>query len=271
MNRILFINAFRLRSNAHFRLRPAALSENKADNLLNFNDYAHLLNDVQWDLDTGAFTTHGDWPVTTHEEFMSVGLNRLALVRKACQSGNYQGIVLLGGGDPGFVEAVEIASDFGVPVVSCAWAQMHLARLVSDKFALVDISDAHVVRMKRLAHEYGFSANLILTEPLGFPLAHPPNFDQPRIDVQRDEVFKTGRSVMLDRAIEMSLAALKQKGAGSIILGCSAAFWLRPFLEKALRKEGIGAPVFEGYSASILQLKTLMSANCLVDFGQPGH
>ena len=48
--------------------------------------------------------TYGNWPVLTREEFALAAVARVPLVRQACESGKYNAIVLLGGGEPGFLE-----------------------------------------------------------------------------------------------------------------------------------------------------------------------
>ena len=97
--RFLLINAFSLAPGNDFQLR--SFTGPKETQLYNYEDLKPFLADIDWDLHPGARTTHGNFPVTTKEAFMSVGNNRLPLVREACASGKYNAIVLLGGGDPG--------------------------------------------------------------------------------------------------------------------------------------------------------------------------
>jgi len=52
---------------------------------------------------------------------------RLPILRAACESGQYDGIVLPGGGDPGYPEAREIARRHRIPITANAHAQMHMA------------------------------------------------------------------------------------------------------------------------------------------------
>src|SRR5258708_39142458 len=92
--------------------------------------------------------------VTRRQEFMSVGNTRLPLVREACASGKYNAIVLLGGGDPGYMEAREIGHQYRIPVTSSAHAQMHVAGLLGNKFSIVDIAESHNMQMYHLAVQY---------------------------------------------------------------------------------------------------------------------
>ena len=101
--RFLLINAFSLAPGSEFQLR--SFTGPKETQIYNYQDVARFLEGVDWDLHPGARATHGNWPVTTKQEFMSVGNNRLPLVREACASGKYNAVVLLGGGDPGYMES----------------------------------------------------------------------------------------------------------------------------------------------------------------------
>lgn len=104
--RFLLINAFSLGPGAGFEL--CSFTDPKEAQLYNCEDLKPFLDGIDWNLHPGARARHGNWPVTTKFEFMSVGYNRLPLVRETCASGKCNAIVLLGGGDPGYMESREI-------------------------------------------------------------------------------------------------------------------------------------------------------------------
>src|SRR5947209_5839545 len=85
-------------------------------------------------IDPGPPSLNDFGSVETREEFALIGARRLPIVREACESGKYNAIVLLGGGDPGFLEAREIGHAYGIPVTSCANAQMHVASMLGSRF-----------------------------------------------------------------------------------------------------------------------------------------
>ncbi len=80
--RFLLINAFSLAPGNDFAMRSC--TGPKETQVYNYEDLKPFLADIDWDLDPGAPATHGNFPVTTKEAFMSVGSNRLPLVREAC-------------------------------------------------------------------------------------------------------------------------------------------------------------------------------------------
>jgi Asp/Glu/hydantoin racemase len=54
------------------------------------------------------------------------------------------------------------------------------------------------------------------------------------------------------------VAAIEEDGAEVITFGCSAAFWLQPFLRQRLDELGWEIPVLEGYSCAITLAKALV-------------
>ena len=99
--RFLLIEAFHLTATAKHTTRN--FLGPKEETLMNYKILKPLLDTIEWDRDPGPEASYGDWPVETREEFDIVSAARLPIVRKACESGKYNGIVLLGGGEPGFL------------------------------------------------------------------------------------------------------------------------------------------------------------------------
>lgn len=253
--RFHLINAFSLSENATFRLRPYQGTREAL--VYNYDDNAPFLDGIEWDVHPGAPSTHGDWPVEKLEEFESVGVNRLPLVRAACESGRYNAIVLLGGGDPGFWAAREIGQAYRIPVVASAWAQMHVARLLGHRFSIIDISETHSLQMSRLVAQYRFTESCASIRAVGFPLPRPGYPNRP-IAAEREAALRGERSEMLETAVAESAAAIEEDGAEVLILGCSAAYWLQPFLQRRLDELGWTAPVLEGFRCAIETAKVFV-------------
>lgn len=254
--RLLLLQAFSLPPESKYTLRP--MSGAKEAMLMNYGDFSPLLEGVSWDVHPGARAPHGDWPVETREEFCLLSASRLPIVREACASGKYNGIVLLGGGDPGFPEAREIGRQYGIPVTTNGHAQMHLASMLGNKFSMVDISETHNMHMHSLVVQYRFTDRCASIRNINFPLPRPPYVEQGSVLDEREKAKRGEKSVMLESAVAESVAAIEEDGAEVIMLGCSAAFWMRPFLQKRLDKMGWEVPVLEGYSSAIAQAKMLV-------------
>ena len=254
--RFLLINAFSLAPGNDFAMRSYAGP--KETQLYNSQDVAPFLVDVDWDLHPGALATHGNFPVTTKEAFLSIANNRLPLVREACASGKYNAIVLLGGGDPGYMESREICRHYRIPVTTSAHAQMHVAGMLGNKFSIVDIAESHNMQMYHLVVQYRMTDRCASIRNVNFPLPSP-NFPNDRpIQIERDRAIQSGTSDMLETAVQESIAAIEEDGADTIILGCSAAFWMQPLLQKRLHEIGWDVPVLEGARCAIEVAKTLV-------------
>jgi allantoin racemase len=255
--RFLLIQAFSLPPGARYRMRQ--MQGSKEGMLMNYGDYAHLLQDVDWEVHPGAPAPHGDWPVETREEFCLVGASRLPVVRAACASGKHNAIVLLGGGDPGYAESREIGRRYGIPVSSCAHAQMHVATQLGNRFSIIDIAESHNMRMQDLVVQYRFAGHCASIRNIDFPLPRPPYTDDRPIQEQQEKAERGERSEMLEAAVEQSLVAIEEDGAEVLMLGCSAAFWMRPLLQQRLTALGWEVPVLEGYRCAIEQAKLLVN------------
>ncbi len=254
--RFLLLQAFSLPAGSKYTLRP--MSGAKEAMLMNHGDFASVLEGVSWDLHPGAPAPHGDWPVETREEFCLLSASRLPIVREACESGKYNAIVMLGGGDPGFPEAREIGRRHGIPVTSNAHAQMHLAAMLGNKFGMIDISETHNMHMHSLVVQYRFTDRCASIRNINFPLPRPPYVDQGSVLEEREKAKRGEASVMLESAVAESIAAIEEDGAEVLVIGCSAAFWLRPFLQERLAALGWEVPVLEGYGSAIAQAKMLV-------------
>ena len=254
--RFLLIAAFRHMGESLFRMR--AYEGRKEDLLMNYDAIAPLLAGVSWDAHPGAPATHGKGGVETREEFAIAGVNRLKVVREACESGKYNGIVLLGGGDPGYVEGREIAHRYGIALTACAHAQMHAAIALGQRFSIIDISEGHNMQMADLVVRYRMTERCASIRNLEFPL--PREAHEGRITVQdeSEHFAREGGAAMLETAVTEAVAAIEDDGAETLILGCSAAYWLQRPLQKRLRELGWDVPVLEGYRCAIAQAKLLV-------------
>lgn len=250
--RFLFIQAFSMPPGSNYSMRrPGATRE---ESIMNYELIAPLLEGVEWEVHPGPVSYHGTSLVETREEFMMISAARLPVVREACESGKYNAIVLLGGGDPGFAEACEIGQRFGIPVTACGNAQMHVAAMLGQKFSVIDVSEPHSVYYRTIIWNYGFAHRCASLRNLNSPL---PRGDHPGValSAEKEKVASGGTSDLFETAVNEAEAAIEEDGAESIIIGCSALYWMQPHLRARLLDRGWDIPVLEGYSCAIEQAK----------------
>lgn len=214
-----------------------------------------LLEDVEWDFHGGPIAPYGDWAVETREEFCQVAAARLPIVREACESGKYNAIVLLGGGEPGFIESREIARKYRIPVTSCAFSQMHIASMLGNKFSVIDFTESHNMFYYDLVVRHRFAERCASIRNINYYHARPGHEEASNIAEEREKALRGERSEAVERAVAEAVDAIKEDGAEVITFGCSDAFWLQSFVQKRLDEMGWEVPVLEGYSCAIVLAK----------------
>jgi len=235
------------------------LSLPKEKRLMNYEEIKHLLADIDWDLHPGPAVGAEQWGVENHEEFAYVTAQRLPLIREVIESGKYNALIAVGGGQPGFLEGVEIGRKHGVVVTGNAHSQMHIATMLGHKFSIIDLSEAHNMHMYRLVLQHHMEGRCASIRNINFPLPRKgmdPNV--PQLGPEQKKAMAGEPSLCVDRAIEQSVKAIQEDGADVIMFGCSRLFWLRPFVEKGLNDLGYELPVLEGYSSGIVMAKMLV-------------
>jgi len=255
--RLLFIQAFDLPDGSPYKHR--SFEGGKESQLMNFDAVSHLLDDVDWALHSGPLAPYGDWPVESRGEFCQVGAGRIPIVREACESGDYDAIVLLGGGDPGFHEAREIARHYKIPVTACAHSQMHLATALGRRFSVIEMSENMMMYYRDLIDVHGFADHCVSIRNLAFELPRPGRTHPVNLGEEKRRALQGDVSPMLEAAVEAAISAIEEDGAEVLIFGCSCTYWMRSFLQERLTDAGWDVPVLEGYSSAITLAKTLVA------------
>src|ERR1035437_2490332 len=197
--RFLLIQAFHLPKTSKYLQRP--VEGPRETRLMNYDNIKPLLEDVEWDVPPGPLAPYGDWPVETREEFCLVAAGRLPIVREACESGKYNAIVLLGGGEPGFLESREIARRYGIPVTACAFAQMHFASMLGNKFSVIDLAENHNMYYYNLVVQHRFDGRCASIRNINFPLPRPGSTHNHSLRDEQDRALRGEKSAMLDAAV----------------------------------------------------------------------
>jgi hypothetical protein len=115
------------------------------------------------------------------------------------------------------------------------------------------------MRMQDLVVQYRFADRCASIRNINFPLPRPPYDDEYRIEDERKKALRGEPSAMVEASLREAVAAIEEDGAEALVLGCSATFWMRPFLQDRLHEMGWNIPVTEGYRSAIEQLKLLVN------------
>jgi allantoin racemase len=251
--RFLLVRAFHLPSESSRASLP------KEQRLAGYDEVSRLLEDVEWDLHEGALTTYGDWKVENREEFCYSAAARIKIVREVCESGQYNAIVLLGGGDPGFLASREITRKYNMVATACAFSQMHIASMLGNKFSVIDFAESHNMHYYDLVVQYRFNDRCASIRNINYYHPRPGYSDEPSIYEEKKKAQRGEPSEAVERAVREAVSAIEEDGAEVIIFGCSGIYWLQPFVQKRLNEMGWEVPVLEGYSCAIALAKAMVA------------
>lgn len=256
--RILFIQPFRISKSSEFL--TWSVEGSREERLMNYENLqlGRLLSDVDWEIHPGPEAPYGDWPVENREEFALVAAARLPIVREAAASGEWDALVLLGGGEPGADAAREIGRKFGIPVTSCATSQMHVASMLGNKFSVIDLADSHSMYYYNLIVQNRMDSRCASIRTIDYPLGRPGQLDENSLAAEKARALAGEKSNGVEAAVAAAALAIEEDGAEVITFGCSGTFWLQPFVRQGLIDLGWDVPVLEGYSTAIEQAKLMV-------------
>ena len=191
--RFLLINAFSLAPGNDFQMR--SFSGPKETQIYNYEDVKPFLAGRR--LGSPSRRSYDARQLAGHDQ-AGVHVGRQQPPRRWCArpapAARYNAIVLLGGGDPGYLESREIGRQYRIPVTSSAHAQMHLAGLLGNKFSIVDIAGTHNMQMYQLVVQYRMTERCASIRNVNYPLPSP-NFPNDRsIEAERDRAVQSGSS-----------------------------------------------------------------------------
>ena len=257
--RILMIQPFRIADDSEYL--TWSVKGTREERLMNYENLGlgTLLEDVDWEIDPGPKAPYGDWPVENREEFALVAAARLPIVKAACETGKWDALVLLGGGEPGSFEAREIGKRYGIPVTSCAASQFHIACMLGNKFSILDLADSHSMYYYNLVVQHHMTQRCASIRTLEFPMGRPgfPD-DEASLPAQKELALAGKPSRGVELAVQAAVDAIVEDGAEVITFGCSGMFWLQPFVRAGLLERGWDVPVLEGYSCAITLAKLMV-------------
>jgi len=215
--RFLLVQPFHVPDDSRYYERK--LGRTKEEGLMNYEMVKHHLGDVEWEFDRGTLASYGDWAVENREEFGLVSGGRLGIVREACEGGKYNGIILLGGGEPGFFECREISRKYGVVVTANAFSQMYLATMLGNKFSVIDFAETHNMYYRNLVFQHRLEHRCASIRNFGY--YHPrPGFDgEESLHEEKEKALRGEPSEAVQRAIAEAESALEEDGAEVILLG----------------------------------------------------
>jgi len=129
--------------------------------------------------------------------------------------------------------------------------------MLGDRFSVIDLYEAHAKYFAGIVTQHRFAERCASIRNLDFPLPRP-GVDEPHpIAEQRRRALVGETAEIVETCVREAVAAIEEDGAEVLIFGCSATYWLKPFLERRLQQLGWDVPVLEGQGTAI-ELAKLM-------------
>lgn len=163
------------------------------------------------------------------EEYMSIG----PMLRKLMGIGNKYNAVIIGcAGDPGLKPARELLD---IPVIGPAESSYHFACMLSDRFSVLSILHAGVVsedETRARVREMSLEPRMASVE---------------FVEVSVADMWGKNRDIVINQ-MSKGVELAKQKGAGSVVLGCMSIAFL---LIDDIVERKVGIPVINPLKIAI--------------------
>lgn len=144
-------------------------------------------------------------------------------------------------GDVGCAESRECVS---IPILGPYETSLHVAGLLSHKFAVVTMVDAVVGVMESAAKQYGVADKLSSIRAINMSVE----------EMHTDTVRRN------QRLVEVSQQLIDEEGVGAIILGCAEMRGAETAVSESLLESGFNVPVIEPLRTTILIAAALVEA-----------
>jgi len=214
------------------------------------------LEGVEVDVDEGYLVE--STPEARDEEFLAnISVGIIKKVREYSEMGKYDGIVLTGALDPGFVGARAVSK---IPVTAAIHSSVHVASLIGERCSILMATAPGGLIVRHCVERYGLShkvagvrlAGHSTTEMYGFLSKYKDNKEE---RVKFPEVKK-----IIDDIMAQGIAAIEQDRADTFILGCEPFLTFEDEIRRRLDEAGYDEiQVVSSLSAAVEMAKAMVN------------
>jgi allantoin racemase len=193
------------------------------------------LKGVEVDVDDGYLVESTS--ETRDEEVLAViNVGIINKVKEYAQTGKYDGIVLTGGIDPGFV-AARVALQDKIPVTGAIHSALHVASLIGERVSEIHTVPSSSLIVRHLGERYGFGQKLASVRIPMHTSTESYRFLEKYKDNWPARLNDPGLGKVMDDITAECIAAVEENRADSVILACehlqACADGVRQLLDKA--------------------------------------
>ena len=192
------------------------------------------------------------------EEFLSViNLGIIKKVKEYSEMGKYDGIVLTGALDPGFVAARLVSR---IPVSGAIHSALHYASLVGDKVSEVHAWPSSSLIVRQLGERFGLGHKLVAVRSAGHSSTETFHILEKYKGKWAERLNDPDLGKIMDDITTQCIAAIEENRADSLILACehlqSCADGVRQRLDKAGYAE---IPIIRALRAGIEMARAMVN------------
>ena len=240
----------------------------------------HLLDDyrkaggldgVEVDVDEGYLVDSAS--ETRDEEVLAViNVGIINKVKEYARTGKYDGIVLTGGIDPGFVAARVVLQD-KIPVTGAIHSALHVASLIGERVSEIHTVPSSSLIVRHLGDRYGFGDKLVSVRIPRHTSTEAYRFLEKYRNNWPGRLNDTGLGKVMDDITTECIAAIEENRADSLILACehlqACADGVRQRLDKAGYRE---IPIVRALPAGVEMARAMANMKLLQTArAYPGH
>jgi len=229
------------------------------------------LEGVEVDVDEG-YLVESTSEKRDEEVLALINVGIINKVKEYSQMGKYDGIVLTGGIDPGFVAARVVLQD-KIPVTGAIHSALHVASLIGERVSEIHTVPSSSLIVRQLGQRYGFNDKLVSvripmhtsSEAFRFLLKYKDNWP--------GRLNDPGLGKIMDDITTECIAAIEENRADSLILACehlqACADGVRQRLDKAGYHE---IPIIRALPAGLEMAKAMANMKLFQTArAYPGH
>jgi len=229
------------------------------------------LNGIEVDVDDGYLVDSTS--ETRDEEILAIiNVGIINKVKEYGAAGKYDGIVLTGGIDPGFIAARVVLQD-KLPVTGAIHAALHVASLVGERTSEIHTVPSSSLIVRHLAERYGFGDKLVAVRIPWHTSTEAYRILEKYQSSWAERLNDPALGKIMDDMAKECIAAIEENRADSLIFACehlqACADGVRQRLDKAGYHE---IPIIRALPAGIEMAAAMANMKLLqAARAYPGH
>jgi Asp/Glu/hydantoin racemase len=140
-------------------------------------------------------------------------------VKEYCRTGRYDGIVLTGAIDPGFIAARVVLQD-KIPVTGAIHASLHVASLIGERVSEIHTVPSSSLIVRHLGERYGFGHKLVSVRISGHTSTAAYRILEQYRENWRARLDDRALGLIMDDITRACVAAIEEDRADAVILAC---------------------------------------------------